>query len=84
MEHAHQPLTAHYECDQRFLDNLSPEEGQAFSIWFHELNRLNTNTRAFYAGQPLETATGIECWYSFFRNQLTPQEALDEDFSCAY
>lgn len=71
-----------FKGDKEFLDGLPADKRQAFLAWFAELNKANTNERAFYANQPLETATGIECWFSFFEDELSPQEALDEDFAC--
>lgn len=75
-------LVAHNQTDRQFLENLQPEKLEAFTKWFKELNQFNTNDRVFYANQPLEIATGIECWAGFFEEKLTPQEALDEDYSC--
>lgn len=75
--------TPQFKSDEDFLNGLPADTRQAFLDWFVELNKANTNERAFYANQPLETATGIGCWFGFFKSGLTPEEALDEDFACA-
>jgi hypothetical protein len=72
-------LIAHNQIDRQFLKGLPAGELGAFTAWFTELNKANTNNEAFYANQPLEIAKGIECWFGFYLSGMTPQQALKED-----
>jgi len=76
-------IEAKFKSDIEFLDSLTADKYASFAAWFAELNKANTNARIFYANQPLEEATGVECWFGYFKENLTPQEALDADFANA-
>ncbi len=78
------PLIAYYPNDEASLKNLTHDEFTRFEKWFAELNEENLKRdNTFYSGEPLEKGTGIFCWYSSFKDGLTPVEALDEDLTNA-
>lgn len=72
-EHEFEPIHWHYEADRKLLENTE------FMEWFAELKKQR-GLEAGYGG-PLEESTGIECWFTYFREEFSPREAALEDQS---
>lgn len=73
-------LRATYPDDHDFLESLSEEVRLSFQSWFIELEQEDRESSGpGYSGQPLRVSSGIQCWFGFFKDGLSPQDALRAD-----
>ena len=73
-------LKAHFPSDEAFLKTLAPVTLREFSGWFDLLNKAAEKV-GYVEGIDMAEATGIECWFCYFEDGYSPEEALDEDGS---
>jgi hypothetical protein len=73
-----------YEGDVKLIASLSQEKFWEFEAWIidleDEMDRMaeRKNSPRVYA-RPLAESTGLECWASFFEDDMTPNEAIEAD-----
>ncbi len=73
-------LRAAYPDDHDFLESLSEEVRLSFQSWFIELEQEDRESSGpDYSGQPLRVSSGIQCWFGFFKDGLSPQDAIRAD-----
>ena len=78
-------IAATRRFDIAFLEALTNEARADFAKWMVELEAIHdkhgetTGLGRPYGDRPLHETTGLECWFVSFRDDMTPQEAFDED-----
>ena len=74
------PIDAVFPSDKVFLDGLSPEVLALFEIWWRQLEDRNIALGCLY-DSPLAQSTGVECWFSYYEDGYTPEDAIAEDYA---
>ena len=66
--------------DKDLLGSMCENEKHKFNLWFCELNKAHSKTKHYGDGD-LTDLTGIHCWFDYFVDGYTAEEAISEDFS---
>ena len=72
----------HYEDDAGVLADLNDQQFADFVDWMKRLDAEHKKTGSFYGQGSLWSLTGAACWLPWFRDGVTPEDALAEDFAC--
>lgn len=70
-----------YPMDQAQLEALGPRR-QEFEAWMAALNMESKKSGEPYGKGDIWDTTGPACWISFFEDNYTPADALEEDMTC--
>lgn len=72
-------------ADEWAKEDRAGAEDAEFAEWLAALERIMGEWDRKYGNLPyalpLKSSTGLDCWREMFDEQMTPQEAFDEDQS---